>query len=196
MSQVERLQVLLERVQQNRARPRERAGVLSAVSEAQSRTAVNEHVRQSGAAAVAAGGAAATGQGARTHTGGPSPVKAPAAPVSSERGAAEGLQGGARPAVAPARTDSVRPMASPPQSAVPSQGGADGQTHETAAAQAQPLQVAARAGAGRDTMPEAVEVPLPPEPARPIAQLTHPAPEVDAPSFGELLMRSLALRPR
>lgn len=49
---------------------------------------------------------------------------------------------------------------------------------------------------GQGPMPESIEVPAPVEPQRPIAQVVNKAPGAVPPTFGELLRRSLALRPR
>ncbi|MDD9943407.1 MAG: hypothetical protein OXU20_20370 [Myxococcales bacterium] len=174
--QVQRLQSLLETVQRNRAQPRP-----ARVSPADGAGARAEGVAEPQPVSLVAEA--------------PAPPRAAAKPVPSGMPQAE-------PRTAP--MPKVQPAApAPPQRAAPAPPAPPNAAKRKATAS--PLMAALDESLGKTVPPAPLaaptgpqQIPLPPteQGSKPVAQVVSAAPSVDELTFGELLHRSLSLRPR
>lgn len=168
MSEVQRLESLLSTIQQNRLKPR--AGATPAglnIAQPVAEAAHDAEISFADAAPSLPPAAASSG---------PKPEltrSTAATPTPIER-AFEG-ELSAQAAVSSGSTGTL-PTAAPAASATPTD-----------------LAAPARDGG---VVREALNVPAPPAPGKPIAQAASSAPSMEEVSFGELLRRSLSLRPR
>lgn len=159
MSQLERLQSLLERVQHNRAQPRSaRHAAVGAVEP----VVVHSTVQ-------------ATAVPTRMASGAPNPpIPVPAPPRSAS---------------------SAPPPVRRGRASTPREHAVEIQPAERAVTSIPPPPPPPSRPPAQATGPQRIDGELP-KMSRPIAQVISPAPRIEQPTFGELLKRSLALRPR